>query len=1052
MRNLFFITVLLLGSISVKSQNLYVTFAGTGDITVVDSVTATNLTTGESITLPGSETLVLSGITGRFDFNKLQEFIQLFPNPSQGTASLSFIQETAKEINITIRNLMGQVKYQSSFYLEAGEHTFKLSFDTPGVYLIDISGKNERKCIKAICIESNGGSATIIKIGNSNEGLKQMDNNRFKSQENVYALDFTLGDVIHYKGMSGKYSTILTDSTDISQNYELEFVDCTDPDGRTYKVVKIGDQMWMAENLAYLPNVGPPTEESDTRYYYVYDYSGYYLPEAMSHENYLKYGVLYNWEAAKSACPSGWHLPTDEEWKVMEIYLGMSASDADQVNYHRKSGNVGIKLKSATGWGEGAGRAEPNGDNSSGFNALPSGILGSNGQFDGIGEWSNFWTLSPYDSNWIWSRGLTNFWSFPNVVLRNESLNLRYGYSVRCLRNDKYPTVMTSRIRHITDSVAMGGGNVLYNSETEILERGICWSTSEEPIITDNKTIDGNRMGEYTCNLSSLEPGTTYYTKAYVTTNDGNTFYGDQVPFTTADGSFTDDRDGKTYGFITIGTQNWMNENLAFLPAISPPSVASYVEEHFYVHGYESSTVSIAKNTYVYDTYGVLYNWEAAKNACSAGWHLPTDDEWKTLERYMGISEEEVDDYSNYRESGEVGMKLKSKVGWGFQEGNIGIDSEGFNAIPGGAYFYSDYYGNGEFSGANHGLMAGFWSSTPYYSSDAYWRVLDEWFLGIGREVNDKRHGFSVRCVQGESEIMVITSNVTNITGTSATLGGYISNPGHDDEVIVRGTCLSNEENPTTSDWKRIDGSGTGEYSSTLSNLVSGTTYYVRAYATTNNNNTHYGNQVAFKTVSGIFTDARDGRSYDYITIGTQTWMMENLAYLPKVNDWQDVSYNEPFYYVNQYRDSSVTEAKATENYQIYGVLYNWEAAKTACPDGWHLPSEEEWETLKDHLGGWDVAGGKMKETGIEHWDIPNPGTNSSGFTALPGGGFKRWVEYDMEYYNRFSPGRNVTFWSSTTWWRDLHSYGYKIWNHFNQLSREEYDQSSGFSVRCLKD
>lgn len=93
----------------------------------------------------------------------------------------------------------------------------------------------------------------------------------------------------------------------------------------------------------------------------------------------------------------------------------------------------------------------------------------------------------------------------------------------------------------------------------------------------------------------------------------------------------------------------------------------------------------------------------------------------------------------------------------------------------------------------------------------------------------------------------------------------------------------------------------------------------------------------------GTFTDSRDGKVYNIVTIGKQFWMAENLAYLPSVVDPGTGSYTEPYYSVYGYNGTDVAAAKATENYQTYGVLYNWPAAMTACPEGWHLPSDAEW-------------------------------------------------------------------------------------------------------------
>jgi uncharacterized protein (TIGR02145 family) len=190
------------------------------------------------------------------------------------------------------------------------------------------------------------------------------------------------------------------------------------------------------------------------------------------------------------------------------------------------------------------------------------------------------------------------------------------------------------------------------------------------------------------------------------------------------------------------------------------------------------------------------------------------------------------------------------------------------------------------------------------------------------------------------------------------------------------------------------------------------------------------------------FTDSRDGKVYKTVTIGSQVWMAKNLAYLPSVVGPDTYSHTEPYYYVYGYNGTFVAAAKGTTNYQTYGVLYNWPAALTACPDGWHLPSVAEWTQLTDYLGGTSVAGGKMKETGTAHWDSPNTGaTNSSGFTALPGG--CRFFDGSFWYIG------DVGFWWSSTqlhtdtaWTSDL-SYLFS--------SRGSYSKGHGFSVRCVR-
>lgn len=289
-------------------------------------------------------------------------------------------------------------------------------------------------------------------------------------------------------------------------------------------------------------------------------------------------------------------------------------------------------------------------------------------------------------------------------------------------------------------------------------------------------------------------------------------------------------------------------------------------------------------------------------------------------------------------------------------------------------------------------------------------------------------------------------NEVSSITKNTAISGGNITSDGGE-AVTARGVCWSTHETPTISDKKTTDGTGEGEFSSNLSDLTPGTTFYVRAYAT-NTNGTGYGNAISFATekaiITGSFTDSRDGNVYKTITIGTQVWMAENLKYLPSVVDYTTESYTEPYYYVYGYNGTNVGKAKATANYTTYGVLYNLPAALIACPTGWHLPTDAEWGQLITYLGGDTVAGGKMKETGTSHWLTPNTkATNESGFTALPGGG------RDGSGFSLI--GEYAGWWGATKnapggyWTRS-------VTNNSGNVEIFGYYPRFGCSVRCVKD
>lgn len=298
---------------------------------------------------------------------------------------------------------------------------------------------------------------------------------------------------------------------------------------------------------------------------------------------------------------------------------------------------------------------------------------------------------------------------------------------------------------------------------------------------------------------------------------------------------------------------------------------------------------------------------------------------------------------------------------------------------------------------------------------------------------------------------VLTTSSVNNITQTSAGSGGNISSDGGA-TVTARGVCWSTTQNPTISNSRTSDGSGTGSFSSNITGLSPNTTYYVKAYAT-NSAGTAYGNSAAFTTQKastdcGTITDY-DGNVYNTVTIGTQCWMKSNLTVKHYRNGDTIANVKTNAQWLTLTTGAwSVYYNKDSVN-AIYGKYYNWYAvndSRKICPAGWHIPSDAEWNTLIVFLGDSTVAGGKMKEAGTAHWNSPNSGsTNESGFTALPGG-------YRNGYSGIFYHlGVDNYFWSSTE--ADAQNAWYRFLNDVTtNIYKRSYIKSSGFYIRCTKD
>jgi uncharacterized protein (TIGR02145 family) len=192
---------------------------------------------------------------------------------------------------------------------------------------------------------------------------------------------------------------------------------------------------------------------------------------------------------------------------------------------------------------------------------------------------------------------------------------------------------------------------------------------------------------------------------------------------------FTDARDGTHYDAVKIGNQVWMAENLKYLPSVVGPATVSETTAYYYVYGYDGTDVTAAKATANYTTYGVLYNWPAAMNACPTGWHLPSDAEWTELTDYLGGS-------------GVAGGKLKEIGTTHWNTPNTDATNEtGFTALPGGDRSNGGYFG---FIG-NYG---DWWSATEGNTTDAWGRGMNYNNCNVSRYNSIKELGFSVRCLR----------------------------------------------------------------------------------------------------------------------------------------------------------------------------------------------------------------------------------------------------------------------------------------------------------------
>lgn len=412
----------------------------------IDSICATNLPTGETVCVNGTNQISLT-ITSAGE-KWISKDVNIFPNPSFGETELKFYSKQNDKIKVNLINSAGQVVASETKQINQGLQRFKISTQNKGVYIVQVVGIRIKFTHKIICTESNRTIDNIQYVGFSSE------KNQLKSTVENNPV------IIHFYVYSGDMITKIADTPTESKSYEVEFYTCKDEDGRNYPIVQVGEQWWMAENLAYD----------------FYD------------SNESQNGRLYSWESAIEVCPSGWHLPSNDEFDELGEYINT------QKGPYSKSDNdweeVGKHLKSISGWYENG-----NGTDDFGFSALPN----ENTQL-----WGKWWSSSKSLESNIHIRQLNYnnskfLWNVNDKNLYN---------SVRCIKDNLNSAValMLNNLSNMITYFINYNKNLMPNnpSLTDLLQAKIDMlndTTLERDIINEHrfiadevKSIDGRQI------------------------------------------------------------------------------------------------------------------------------------------------------------------------------------------------------------------------------------------------------------------------------------------------------------------------------------------------------------------------------------------------------------------------------------------------------------------------------------------------------------------------------------------------------------------------------
>jgi uncharacterized protein (TIGR02145 family) len=482
---------------------------------------------------------------------------------------------------------------------------------------------------------------------------------------------------------------------------------------------------------------------------------------------------------------------------------------------------------------------------------------------------------------------------------------------------------------------------------------------------------------------------------------------------------------------LTIGSQVWSQKNLDVdhycngdpIPQVQDPAEWAKLTTGAWCYHNNLTDMGVV--------YGKLYNQYAVndpRGLAPEGWHIPSDDEWKELESFLGIEDSELN-FEGWR-GGFEGGKLKEFGNEHWISPNAGAtDVTKFTALPGGMRDE-----NGVFNDEGYG--GNWWTSTLTTSTKGIQRSLSGKEGGIGRSQSSCRTGMSIRCLKNvDYDIPMITS----ISPVTSRIG---------DVVSIYGSGFGQFQGPSfvsINSLKLVKSAyinwGSNQIQvvmpkGTESGKISVTVYQQKS------------NEASFYIYEKGTVKDVDGNTYNTIKIGKQWWMAENLKVTKYNNGDAIFEEKNPDKWTVLTKGASCYYDNDLEKLAVYGRLYNWFALKDTrglAPKGWHIPTDEEWSELYEYLGGAGIAGGKLKEKGTAHWSSPNMGaTDILDFKALPGG-------------CRYKEGTYMSLMNSGFWWSSSinsnDNIGYfSLRYNYPTIDWHGFDAEGGCSIRCVKD
>ena len=564
------------------------------------------------------------------------------------------------------------------------------------------------------------------------------------------------------------------------------------------------------------------------------------------------------------------------------------------------------------------------------------------------------------------------------------------------------PTLSATRVvSTISRYGASSGGTISSNGGATITASGVCWSsTSTIPTLADAKSTDGQAAGTFTSTLTGLTAGVTYHVRAYATNSVG-TGYGPVQTFTTTSTAVVPAigsafGGGKVAYVYQIGDPGYSSTNIPILIASTGDQVGDLSGKAYWsIAGRSTSAQSVGLLGASYEALGAgAANTTAIIAAYGAGnyaakfardytdgtysdWYLPSKNELaKLYENRVAIGGFAVDRYWSSTESTYPQANFVPAFSWNFSSGAFNVDTK-------------------------------------------------LWNLRI-RAVRTATISLL------SSPVLAATSPASGVGTTTATLQGNVTDEGMT-QVTARGFVYGTSAGSST--FTVNAGTGVGAFTSSLTGLTTGTTYYARSFAT-NAQGTTYGTEVSFTPTLVLTT----------VTIGSQIWTDKNL----EVTTYRN---GDPITFAaNAAEWNAATNAGIgawsyynwdPANGAIFGKLYNWYAvndSRRLAPSGYHVPTKLEYTTLATNSG-------RSLKSSTSEWGV-NAGTNTTGFTGLPGG------NNNIAQFNRFEDkGTSGWFWTSDADISDpTKAYFRLLHQTAGFVDVGGYSKKYGMSVRLVKD